>query len=195
MKLLYDPISGITQYIASSTTKTQPIKFVANISERDSLDESYKIVWVIDASADSTVDTAGALYGKDSNGNWTKLSEAESFDLVFSWDSISDKPSSSVEDIDSAVANSYVPAEPVLIVVSESDNDTGYIVLTSAPRTAKKIVVARSGVVLSNKQIFGDGADYDILNNNQLHINNNGGATNLSGSISTNDKILVTFLS
>jgi len=81
MQIVYDPVSGTIQYMAEAEVTTpQPLQFVANIAERNTLPDTVHIVWGQDASADPTVESDGALYGRDKNGGWVKLSEAESMD-------------------------------------------------------------------------------------------------------------------
>jgi hypothetical protein len=68
-----------------------------------------KWVYVIDATADSTVTVGGAtyLYNPAGAGSWVKSSEAESMDVILSWANITGKPTSAVADIDDAVAKRH----------------------------------------------------------------------------------------
>ena len=69
-------------------------------------DETAK--YVKDATADSTVTNGGASYLYDkSTYTWVKVNEYESMDLVLDWSKIENKPTSSVQAIDAAVANSH----------------------------------------------------------------------------------------
>nr|DAY41653.1 MAG TPA: hypothetical protein [Caudoviricetes sp.] len=63
-------------------------------------------VFVKDATQDPTVKLGAARYLWDGD-SWIKVSESESMDLNLSWNALNDKPSSSVQQIDTAVANSH----------------------------------------------------------------------------------------
>lgn len=82
---------------------------VADIAARDALNPDDAIqVYVQDATDDATVDSGGAFYLYNPTGStWIKTAEAESMDVVLSWSGISGRPSSSVADIDDAVAKRH----------------------------------------------------------------------------------------
>ena len=82
------------------------VTIVADIAARNALTPDANIqVFVIDASGDATVTSGGATYLYNTNdSSWIKISEAESMDLVLEWANIQNKPTSSVGDIDDAVA-------------------------------------------------------------------------------------------
>lgn len=85
---------------------------VADITARDALTPASNVqVYVTDATGDSTVASGGAtyLYNKTA-GTWLKISEAESLDVVLSWSGLTDKPTSSVADIDDAVTKRHTHA-------------------------------------------------------------------------------------
>lgn len=64
--------------------------------------------WVIDASADPTVDRGGAKYIYQSEEvGWVKTAEAESMDVVLKWANLQDKPASAVLEIDDAVTKKH----------------------------------------------------------------------------------------
>lgn len=77
----------------------------ATIAERDAVSDKFQgmHVWVTDASSDPTVASGAAEYIWNGEA-WIKISEAESLDVTVSWANIANKPSSTVADIDSAVA-------------------------------------------------------------------------------------------
>ena len=84
---------------------------VADIAARNALTDKTSLVYVKNATGDSTVKSGGATYIYDSaTSAWVKISEAESMDLVFSWASLQNKPTSSVTAIDAAVSNSHTHA-------------------------------------------------------------------------------------
>jgi hypothetical protein len=68
-----------------------------------------KHTFVINATGDPTVASGGATYILQSTGPdvWTKISEAESLDLVQTWAALTGKPTSSVAAIDAAVTASH----------------------------------------------------------------------------------------
>jgi hypothetical protein len=74
-----------------------------------------QLVWVTDASGDTTVTSGWAVYRKKVGtgidyttlAGWQKVAEAESLDVVVSWDNIQGKPSSTPAEIDQAVADDH----------------------------------------------------------------------------------------
>lgn len=82
---------------------------VADIPARDALLSliTGDICQVLDASADPTVDAGAATYIYMQDGNWKKIAEAESMDIIFNWALLQDKPSSTVAQIDLAVAKQH----------------------------------------------------------------------------------------
>lgn len=85
---------------------------VDDIAARDAITpDNAQQVYVVDASADTTVTSGGATYiYRASNTTWIKQSEAESLDLSLAWASITGRPSSTPAAIDAAVANSHTHA-------------------------------------------------------------------------------------
>lgn len=83
-----------------SAVKT-PIRFVANIAARDAIaaDNREGIIYVIDASADVTVESGWATYAWQAGapGAWLKLSEGESLDIDLS--NLFDKTNDTLDDI------------------------------------------------------------------------------------------------
>lgn len=85
-------------------------KYVVNdISARDSLEgvNVGDLCFVKDASGDPTVESGYALYIYQEDSTWSKISEQEGLDIVFSWEELEGKPSSSVGDIDDAVSKRH----------------------------------------------------------------------------------------
>jgi len=82
-------------------------------------------------------------------------------------------------------------------VVSSGESTAGYFTLSQVPVNAQSVTVYPArGPGQVNKQIVGATGitpDFDILNTNEVHINNNGGATGLSGHISTNDELVIVY--
>ena len=98
----------IETMITASFTKASKYAVVEDISCRNALNDKTTLVYVKNATGDSTVKSGGATYIYDTSAtNWVKVSEAESMDLVFSWNNLQDKPKSTINAIDTAVANSH----------------------------------------------------------------------------------------
>lgn len=79
-----------------------------DIASRDALAANFsgnRLVLVTDASDDSTVSNGSALYSWDQAiGTFDKLTEFESLDVVITWASITDGPTSTPAMVDAAVA-------------------------------------------------------------------------------------------
>lgn len=95
--------------IDAAGTGASTMEIVADIAERDALTlDANALVLVLDASADATVASGAATYAyRHSDTSWTKISEAESMDVVLQWSNISGRPSSAVADIDDAVTKRH----------------------------------------------------------------------------------------
>lgn len=102
----------IEAMISDAVATSGGLEVVADIAERDALSPpADKLVLVLDASADATVTSGAATYAyRYSTSEWTKISESESLDVVLDWASITDKPSSTVADIDDAVTKRHTHA-------------------------------------------------------------------------------------
>jgi hypothetical protein len=78
--------------------------------------------YVIDATDDEAVAAGGAEYLWVGDW-WSKISEAESMDLVTNWADIQNKPTSSAEHIDEAVSMGHVhDNKNILDNIEEGDN-------------------------------------------------------------------------
>ena len=66
---------------------------VEDIPARNAIEDKYEslIVYVIDAAADATVNSGGAMYIYASTG-WVKIAETESLDVVLEWSNIQNIP-------------------------------------------------------------------------------------------------------
>lgn len=82
---------------------------VDDIAARDAITpENAQTAYVVDASADATVTSGGALYiWRESTTSWIKMSEAESLDISLTWTAISGRPTSTPAQIDATVAASH----------------------------------------------------------------------------------------
>lgn len=114
--------NDIQGMIDASIANLSAIEVVDSISDRDDLfvgnnsQQANKLVLVIDATGDPTVSSGSATYLwrvlQDSPplGEWIKIAEYESMDLVLSWANLQGKPNSSPSDIDDAVAKRHTHA-------------------------------------------------------------------------------------
>lgn len=101
--------SDIEAMITAAVSGMAGLEVVANITARNALSPTSNIlVLVLDATGDTSVGSGAATYVYQlSTTTWIKVSEYESLDLALAWAAISGKPSSSVADIDDAVAKKH----------------------------------------------------------------------------------------
>lgn len=105
--------SGMINELAEEFyTQTSNIKIVADLAARDALDPSVnKLVLVLDASDDATVDSGAATYIYNfDESEFVKIAEHESMDVTLEWADIQGGPSSTPAQIDAAVADSHTHA-------------------------------------------------------------------------------------
>ena len=101
--------TDVQALIDASIAGLSSIEIVADIPARDALNPTNNIqVLVLDASADPAVSSGSATYiYRMSTTSWIKISESESMDVILNWDNIVGKPTSTANQIDTAVANSH----------------------------------------------------------------------------------------
>lgn len=76
------------------------------------------------AGGDTTVASGSATYIWDHVGEtWYKIAEQESMDLVLSWANLQDKPTSTVAQIDQAVADSHTHSNKAVLDLLTEDVD------------------------------------------------------------------------
>lgn len=94
---------------ALSTYSGGIVQDVADIAARDALSlDKNGLVMVYDASADASVNSGAAMYYYDESADtWTKAAEYESLDVSLDWANITNKPTSTVTQIDSAVTQAH----------------------------------------------------------------------------------------
>ena len=104
--------SEITDMINTSIGNFTNIQLAADITARDALSLTRNaLVLVLDATGDATVSNGAALYLYDvATTAWHKVSEFESMDVTLTWDAIQGRPTSTVAEIDDAVAKAHVHA-------------------------------------------------------------------------------------
>lgn len=111
---------------------------VDDIAARDGLTPpNAQQVYVVDASADATVDAGGATYiWRASTNTWIKQSESESLDLVLSWAALVGKPSSTPAAIDTAVARSHEHANKTQLDQIGQDAQGNFTYGGNLPKTS-----------------------------------------------------------
>jgi hypothetical protein len=129
--------TDISSLIAAGITASKELKIVADISERNALNPTSTIaVYVIDATGDITVLSGGAYYLYNPTGSfWIKTAEAESLDVVLSWESIEGRPVSTATEIDSAVANSHTHSNKTQLDNISEDANGNFTYRTKFPST------------------------------------------------------------
>lgn len=87
----------------------------------DSIAEG-QLVMVTDATGDQTVKSGWAIYRRKAGtqvlntlDSWQKIAEAESIDVVLKWDNVIGRPTSTVTDIDDAVAKKHEHANKAVL--------------------------------------------------------------------------------
>lgn len=86
----------------------------------------------------------------------------------------------------------------VMHLVTAGEVTAGYFTLATNPANAQSVRVAIvGGLPQVNKQVVGATGvtpDFDVLSTNQIHINNNGAATGLSGDIIADDVLIIDYV-
>ena len=101
--------------IAQLPTGTKECDVVADITARNALSPFKGLrVYVVNATGDATVASGGADYIHDGSA-WIKTGEAESMDVVVDWANLTNKPTSSVANIDASVTNSHTHSNKTLL--------------------------------------------------------------------------------
>lgn len=124
--------NAITEVVNQVMGSLNSIIKVANIAARNANaanQETNAIYLVIDASADPTVNTGGATYFYDDTAEtFEKISEFEGLDAITNWEDIVNKPTSSANAIDNAVANSHTHTNKAVIdkFGQDADGDPTY---------------------------------------------------------------------
>ncbi|WP_255038846.1 hypothetical protein [Lacihabitans soyangensis] len=129
--------ADITSMISAGLAAANELTIVADIAARNALAPTRAMnVFVRNATADTTVASGGAYYLYDlANTAWIKTSEAESLDVVLTWNALQGKPTSTAAQIDAAVGNSHSHANKTqLDKISETDGNLYYN--GSLPKTA-----------------------------------------------------------
>lgn len=131
--------ADIQSMINTAISNSSSLVITDTITTRDALSyTSPRFVYVKNATGDNTVASGGAtyLYDPNASGNkWSKVSEAESLDVVLQWSNIQNKPSSSVADIDDAVSKKHSHTNKTVLDSLTTDVDGNLLVNGSLSRT------------------------------------------------------------
>ena len=92
------------------------------------------------------------------------------------------------EQIGSVGVNKMTPEAHT---VSAGEVTAGFLTLSTNPLFPKNVQVWDGPIMGTNKQLTPTDADFDILNTNELHINNNGSATGLTEHIIEGDVLQI----
>jgi len=145
-RLVYNGTTSNFQYIidnGSGGSSGGNVKIVATIADRDAIVRPSGLVWVIDATADPTVDRGGAIYGwETTSSKWIKLAEEESLDIALNlnWSDITGRPSASPANIDDAVIKKHEHANKAAL-----DSITTASVHTHPNKTLLDSITADNG--------------------------------------------------
>jgi hypothetical protein len=131
-----DEINTMVQTAVAGSTAVQ---LVTDITARNALTlPGNGLVIVKDATGDATVGSGAALYfyekdrvltaGQTNADRYTKIAEYEGMDVTLTWDMIQGKPTSSVAEIDSAVAQRHTHANKVQLdlIAQRADGEMTY---------------------------------------------------------------------
>lgn len=110
---------------------------VDDIAARDAVTaDNAQSVFVVDASADPTVDTGWATYiWRESTSSWIKTGENENLDVVLTWSRLTDGPTSSPAQIDQAVADRHTHSNKTQLDQIGQDTDGNLTYGGSRPLT------------------------------------------------------------
>lgn len=109
----------ITQAVMSIFADYNAIEIVDDIADRNTLGATLThnaLILVIDATGDPTVASGAAMYAYvEATQTYRKVYEMEGMDFTVSWNQIQGRPTSSVADIDDAVAKRHTHTNKVLL--------------------------------------------------------------------------------
>jgi hypothetical protein len=140
------PVSKLNPSVLAITVE------FANVAAIDATKvETGQLIMVVDASADTTVNSGWAIYRKrvdtdpasldytKVNGNdagWQKIAEKESIDVSLEWANINGKPSSAVADIDDAVSKKHDHANKAVLDLITYDTTNSALLYNSTETIA-----------------------------------------------------------
>lgn len=133
-----DDIQALVDTATGGIVPGSKLEIVATIAARDLLAPTENItVLVLDATDDLSVESGAATYVYEvATTIWHKISEAESMDLVLDWANVTNKPNSSVADIDDAVAKRHDHANLTQLNKIDQDVDGNFTYGGVAPKAA-----------------------------------------------------------
>lgn len=125
--------SDVAAMITAALGTVNQVTVVSNIEARNALNPTNSInVYVEDATGDATVKSGGAAYIYDlPNAIWVKTYDAQSLDVQLTWSALQNKPTSTVAQIDSAVASSHSHTNKT-VLDSLADDGAGNLLYKSS---------------------------------------------------------------
>lgn len=133
-----DDIQALIDAATGGITPGSKLEIVADIAARDLLTPTENItVLVLDATADANVESGAATYVYElATTTWHKISEAESMDLVLDWANVTNRPTSSVADIDDAVSKKHGHTNLTQLNKIDQDSNGNFTYDGVAPKAA-----------------------------------------------------------
>ena len=127
----------VNALISTAISGLSSIQVVADITARNAIEPKYNGLYalVLDATGDVTVGSGAASYIYNASA-WIKVHEYESLDLSFTWAALQNKPSSSVADIDDAVAKKHTHANKTQLDKINEDGNGNFTYNDALPKIA-----------------------------------------------------------
>ena len=156
---------------------------------------------------DDTIGENGSnqLYVKANGIGAAELDETDTYDftggvvdVVTQSQGDGSTKAASTSYVDTAVAGmSTENIKQEMHKITSGEVTAGYFTLANSPVNAQSVrVTVVNGIHQVSKQVVGStGAtpDFDVLNTSQVHINNNGSATGLSGDMGEDDVVIIEY--
>jgi len=156
---------------------------------------------------DDTIGENGSnqLYVKANSIGAAELDETDTYDftggvvdVVTQSQGDGSTKAASTSYVDTAVAGmSTENIKQEMHKITSGEVTAGYFTLANSPVNAQSVrVTVVNGIHQVSKQVVGStGAtpDFDVLNTSQVHINNNGSATGLSGDMGEDDVVIIEY--
>jgi len=156
---------------------------------------------------DDTIGENGSnqLYVKANSIGAAELDETDTYDftggvvdVVTQSQGDGSTKAASTSYVDTAVAGmSTENIKQEMHKITSGEVTAGYFTLANSPVNAQSVrVTVVNGIHQVSKQVVGSTGvtpDFDVLNTSQVHINNNGSATGLSGDMGEDDVVIIEY--
>lgn len=150
-----DPISGLPTFdvrhiinkseiatmVSTALADFNSVEVVPTIADRDALpDNSSYMCLVLDATADPSVGSGAATYvWYEANSTWVKVGEMGSLDVTLQWNMIQGRPTSTVAQIDNAVAKAHTHSN-IDVLEGLSVNGGGHLVFNGVELHSRTVL-------------------------------------------------------